>query len=182
MTRRRLEWATLIVLVALLGAGWIYLSRDPTPSVGAVPVNTAPFVGNLAPDFTLQTLDNETITLRDFTDAGQPVVLNFWATWCPPCRVEMPYFDRASTRYDGRAAILSVNQAESPETIRAFAEKNGLTYPLLIDQDMRVNNLYGILNLPTTLFIDKNGVVKEVLVGTISQAVLDDRIEKLLEE
>ena len=183
MMREKLEWSAVILLAVLLGLGWIYVSRDTTASAGPFPVTTAPHVGNLAPDFTLQTIDGRQVTLSDYTTGeGQPVVLNFWATWCPPCRVEMPYFNRASAKYEGRTAVLSINQAESPETIEDFAVRNGLTYPLLIDQEMKVNNLYGVLNLPTTIFIDRNGVVKEVLIGTISQAVLEDRIEGLLEQ
>lgn len=182
MNRERLEWGIIIVLAALMGAGWIYVSRDATPFTGPTPVTTAPYVGNLAPDFTLTTLEGEEVTLRNFTnDGGQPVVLNFWATWCPPCRVEMPYFERVNAKYEGRAAVLGINQAESVEAIQEFATRNGLTYPLLADRDMKVNNLYGILNLPTTIFIDKNGVVDEVLIGTISQAVIEDRIEQLLD-
>jgi cytochrome c biogenesis protein CcmG, thiol:disulfide interchange protein DsbE len=180
--RERLEWGTLIILAGLLGLGWIYVSRDSNPSAGPFPVTTAPHIGNLAPDFTLQTIDGRSFTLGDYTAASQPVVLNFWATWCPPCRIEMPYFNRASAKYEGQAGILSINQAESLETIQDYADRNGLTYPLLIDQDRKVNNLYGILNLPTTIFIDHNGVVKEVLIGTISQAVLEDRVENLLEQ
>jgi cytochrome c biogenesis protein CcmG/thiol:disulfide interchange protein DsbE len=181
--RERLEWITLIVLAGLLGAGWIYLSRETNADSGPTPVNTAPYVGNLAPDFTLQTFDGQAITLRDFTtNDGIPVVLNFWATWCPPCRVEMPYFESVSRLYDGQVAILGLNQAESAETMAAYARDHGLTYPLLVDRDMKVNNLYGVLNLPTTVFIDRNGIVHEVLIGTISQAVLEDRIEALLEQ
>ncbi|MBP6016300.1 MAG: TlpA family protein disulfide reductase [Candidatus Promineofilum sp.] len=179
--RERLEWAALIVLAALLGSGWIYLSRE-TGSVGPTILTTAPYVGNLAPDFTLQTIDGRSITLRDYTDSGgTPVVLNFWATWCPPCRVEMPYFENASHLYAGEVVVLGLNQAESADVMAAYARDHGLTYPLLVDQDMRVNNLYGVLNLPTTIFIDKNGVVREVLIGTISQAVLEDRIRDVLE-
>lgn len=182
MSRERLEWLLIIGLAALMGSGWIYISRDATPNTGPTPVTTAPYVGNLAPDFTLATLDGQDVTLSDFRAGdGQPVVLNFWATWCPPCRVEMPYFDRVSAKYDGRVGILGINQAESAETILDYATNNGLTYPLLVDRDMKINNLYGVLNLPTTVFIDQNGVVREVLVGTISQAVLEDRIEQLLD-
>jgi cytochrome c biogenesis protein CcmG, thiol:disulfide interchange protein DsbE len=181
--RERLEWIALIFLTALLGAGWIYLSRDTTASAGPYPLTTAPHIGNLAPDFTLESIDGRTFTLSDYAaGGGQPVVLNFWASWCPPCRVQMPYFNRVAARYEGRAAIVSINQAESPGVIENFATRNGLTYPLLIDQDMKVNNLYGVLNLPTTIFIDHNGVVREVLIGTISQAVLEDRVEGLLKQ
>jgi cytochrome c biogenesis protein CcmG/thiol:disulfide interchange protein DsbE len=180
--RDRLEWFALIALTALLGAGWIYLSRETAADAGPTPLTTAPYVGNLAPDFTLQTLDGRSITLRDYTAGeGTPVVLNFWATWCPPCRVEMPYFESVNALYAGQVAVLGLNQAESAETIADYARDHGLTYPLLVDQDMRVNNLYGVLNLPTTIFIDRNGVVREVLIGTINQGVLVDRIEALLD-
>lgn len=180
--RERLEWITLILLVSLMGAGWIYVSRETGGNAGPTPLTTAPYVGNLAPDFTLQTVDGRSVTLSDYAaDGGMPVVLNFWATWCPPCRVEMPYFENANNLFDGEVAVLGLNQAESAAIIVDYARDRGLTYPLLVDEDMRVNNLYGVLNLPTTIFIDKNGIVREVLIGTISQAVLEDRIEQLLE-
>ncbi|MBP9501638.1 MAG: TlpA family protein disulfide reductase [Candidatus Promineofilum sp.] len=180
--RERLEWIALIALAALIGSGWIVLSRETSGDAGPTVLHTAPYVGNLAPDFTLPAIDGRSITLSDFTAGdGMPVVLNFWATWCPPCRVEMPYFENVGRLYDGRVAVLGLNQAESAATMDAFVQKHGLTYPMLVDEDMRVNNLYGVLNLPTTIFIDRNGVVREVLIGTISQGVLADRIEKLLE-
>ena len=113
MSRERLEWLAVIALAALMGTGWIYVSRDTTPSTGPTPVTTAPYVGNLAPELTLTTLTGDSITLSDFTAGdGQPVVLNFWATWCPPCRVEMPYFERVRAKYEGRAEVLGINQAE----------------------------------------------------------------------
>lgn len=180
--RERLEWVAIIVLVGVLGAGWIYVSRETNADIGPTPLTTAPYVGNLAPDFTLQTIDGRSITLREYTSGdGTPVVLNFWATWCPPCRVEMPYFENVNNLYSGDVAVLGLNQAESAAVIAEYARDHGLTYPLLVDDDMKVNNLYGVLNLPTTIFIDRNGVVREVLIGTISQGVLEDRIADLLE-
>ena len=181
MARDRLEWLALIVLVALLGGGWIVLSRETEATNQPIALTTAPYVGALAPDFTAQTHNGATVTLSDFTaNGGRPVVLNFWATWCPPCRIEMPHFEAAAQLYGPDVAILGVNQAESPGTIANYATDHGLSYPLLVDQEMTVNHLYGILNLPTTVFIDANGIVREVLVGTMSRAVLEERIEKLV--
>lgn len=181
--RDRLEWLLLITLTALLGSGWIYLSRETSAAGRPIVLTTAPYVGALAPDFTLQTVAGERMTLSDFTaGGGTPVVLNFWATWCPPCRVEMPHFEAAHGLYAGEVAILGINQAESADAIDAYARQHGLSYPLLVDGDMTVNHLYGILNLPTTIFIDRNGVVREVLIGTLSRAVLEQRIEDLLEQ
>ena len=187
MTRDRLEWLTLIVLVALLGGGWIVLSRETEADSLPIPLTTAPYVGALAHDFTAQTHDGASVTLSDFTaggttGAGTPGVLNFWATWCPPGRGEMPHFEATAQLYGDDVALLGVNQAESAETIAAYARDHGLTYPLLVDEEMTINHLYGILNLPTTIFIDANGIVREVLIGTMSRAVLEERIEKLLEE
>ena len=180
--RQRFEWIALILLAALIGSGWIYLSRDTGRNSGPTPVNTAPYVGSLAPDFTLQTIDGREITLSDYAAGeGMPVVLNFWATWCPPCRVEMPYFESAGRLYDGQVAVIGLNQAESAAVMEAFVIKNGLTYPMLVDEDMRVNNRYGVINLPTTIFIDRNGVVREVLIGTLNLGVLVDRIQDLLD-
>jgi len=87
----------------------------------------------------------------------------------------------ASRLYDGQVAVIGLNQAESAAVMEAFVIKNGLTYPMLVDEDMRVNNRYGVINLPTTIFIDRNGVVREVLIGTLNLGVLVDRIQDLLD-
>jgi thiol-disulfide isomerase/thioredoxin len=177
----KLTWLGLIVASALLGTAWIFHSRET--SAGPTSLATAPHVGSLAPEFTLLSPSGEPFTLSNYTTGSEtPVVLNFWATWCPPCRIEMPFFDEVARQYEDRVIIVGLNQAESAAVINGFAEQNDLTYTLLVDQDMKVNNLYGVLNLPTTIFIDKNGIVREVLIGTISQAVLVDRVDSLLDD
>lgn len=170
------------MIAALLGMAWIVASREPVQDSGPVTLIEAPIVGYLAPDFTLQTPLGETFTLRDVTarNGGQPVVLNFWASWCGPCRVEMPDLQRAAMKYNGRSAIIGVNQGEDPATITDFGSEFSITYPLLVDQDSAVNRSYNVTGLPTTIFIDDGGVVREVHVGILNQAVLEDRIEALL--
>ena len=186
MLRSRFEWVILFVIVLLLGGAWIIDSRENAREPQNFLLTEAPIVGHLAPDFIAQTSDGESYALSDFIDqeggSGRPVVLNFWASWCGPCRMEMPAFERVSLAYADRAKILGVNQAESAETIERFAKTTGVSYPLLVDEDWVVNNKYGVSNLPTTIFIDGDGVIREVFVGTMNQAVLEDKLNALLPE
>lgn len=176
--RASIGWYVLIVVTAVLGGWWIFLSREPVGATSFT-MTEAPFVGHLAPDFTLTSLDGETVTLSDHI--GRPVVLNYWATWCPPCRIEMPHLQQASEQYGGRVTFLGINQAEGEQLIRDFRDEYGLTYPLLLDPNLTAHNLYSAINLPTTVFIDADGVVREVIVGAVNTAVLQDRLERLLE-
>lgn len=180
MLRNRYEWAVWIIVAALLGGGWIVLSKEEVKEAKTLSLTEAPIVGHLAPDFTLPTTLGETHTLSGYR--GQPVVLNFWASWCGPCRVEMPFFERTQMKYNGRVAILGVNQGESVATIRDFGARQNIGYPLLVDEDNDVNLRYTVNSLPTTIFVDGDGVVREVVVGIVTQAVLEDRLESLLAE
>ena len=186
MLQTRRGWLTLFFLTALLGSGWVIYSREPLAEERFTSIIEAPIVGHLAPDFTLTTPNGDSFTLIRAVDrtgtAGKPVVLNFWATWCGPCRIEMPHMQATSEKYAGQVAIIGVNQMEPADRITDFAAEFGLTYPLLVDEQNVVNNLYGITSLPTTVFIDANGTVRELIIGTISQGVLEDRINKLLDE
>lgn len=186
MLKTQFEWAVLIVVVALLGGAWIVVSRDVTAESSPTTLAEAPIVGHRAPDFTLADSVGQSVALNDYVNPtegqGRPVVLNFWATWCAPCRIEMPYFQNASRKYDGRVAIVGINQGESAQMVRDFGNEFKISYPLLIDADSSVNRLYNVIGLPTTVFIDASGVVREVVIGTINQAVLEDRIEQLLQK
>ncbi|MCP4417645.1 MAG: TlpA family protein disulfide reductase [Chloroflexi bacterium] len=187
MFKTRFEWVIILLLATLLGTAWIVVSREPVTQVsGPITLTEAPIVGHLAPDFVLQTAVGQTVTISEFVDAtgatGQPVVLNFWASWCAPCRVEMPNFQRASVQFNGRAAVIGINQGETSQTIADFGNEYGITYPLLLDQDSQINRLYQVTSLPTTLFIDQYGIVREVVIGILSEAVLQARIEDLLAE
>lgn len=184
--KSRFEWVILLLIVLLAGGAWIVDSREDAGEPQNFLLTEAPLVGHLAPDFAASTTAGETYTLSDYVDRegqnGRPVVLNFWASWCGPCRMEMPAFERASLAYADRAVVLGVNQAESAETIERFSQTTGVTYPLLVDEDWVVNNKYGVSNLPTTIFVDADGIIREVFVGTMNQAVLEDKINSLLQQ
>lgn len=173
----------LLAFLLLLGLGWIVLSRADAAETtgGLVP---APQVGFLAPDFTLETLGGQSVTLSDLR--GQAVLLNFWASWCPPCQAEMPALQDVYADYaDHGLVVLAVN-ATSQDTrtaIQAFLTEEGMTFPLPLDINGAVNTLYGVTSLPTTFFIGPDGVIREVIIGgPIPEAALRLQVESLLEE
>ncbi len=191
MTKARIEQWILLAMLGALGTAWIWFSREPVEAPRGFGLTEAPIVGHLAPDFAVPTVVGTAvsatpISLSDYVNqegtSGVPVVLNFWASWCGPCRIETPHFQELSLKFREQAAILGVNQGESVQTIADFGTSFGLTYPLLYDADNVVNDAYNVFNLPTTIFIDRYGIVREVYVGAISQAVLQERINRLVQE
>ncbi|PIE79644.1 MAG: hypothetical protein CSA11_11055 [Chloroflexi bacterium] len=178
MLRSRFEWIIWIVAAAVLGGAWIFVSKEEVKESSTLTLTEAPIVGHLAPDFTLETAVGQSVTLSDYR--GQPVVLNFWASWCGPCRVEMPFFEHAQRKYNGQAAVLGINQGESGDIVQDFGVRQHISYPLLVDDDNHVNLDYNVNSLPTTIFINPDGVVQEVVVGIVHQAVLEDRIEGMM--
>ena len=132
-------------------------SSIPSPDVGTR-------VGNLAPDFQLLDLDQEPVSLSGLR--GKPVVLNFWATWCPSCVDEMPYLQEIHEEYSSEGLmLLAINLAESPTTVENFLQNNNLSLPVLLDTGGIVNQQYHIQWLPTTLFIDEDGIIQSKRIG-----------------
>jgi peroxiredoxin len=169
VTRGR--WNLLLVALLVVGAGWIWANRAPTAETrtgDALP--PAPAVGHPAPDFTLTTLTGETFTLSELR--GKPVVLNFWATWCPPCRAELPELEAAAERHDGEIVIAGVNQAEATDQVREFAEAMDLGFVIPLDVDAQVSREYGARSLPTTFFIDREGIIRQIQIGPVTEATL----------
>lgn len=158
-----------------------------TPLVFAPPIPTDPpltrptptLSANAAPDFALPDLDGRAVSLSAFR--GKVVVLNFWASWCPSCRAEARDFgDFARAYQDHGVVVVGVNLRESADAVRAFAEANGMDYPLLLDADGAVGALYEVVGIPTTLFIDAAGEVKVRHLGILNKAQLEDYAMKLL--
>ena len=117
-----------------------------------------------APDFTLKDLEGEEWSLSELK--GKVVVINFWATWCPPCRAEMPMIQTVYREYREQGLeVLSIDVRESEKTVRKFIEENGVDFPILMDEEGEVSELYNISAFPTTFVIDTRGVVKKVYVG-----------------
>ena len=173
----------LSVILLLTGAAWIWLSRAPAEGTtgGLIP---APQRGFLAPDFALETADGEVIRLSELR--GRPVVVNLWASWCTPCREEMPALERVYQAYQEQGVvILGVNSTVQDERQRAidFAAEQGLTFPIVFDTDGEATRLYQVRALPTTYFIDAQGIIQEVVTGgPMAEALLRIRVEQLIEK
>lgn len=131
----------------------------------------APELNAVAPSFALYTLDNRLIELADLR--GAPVVVNFWATWCEPCRVEMPALQAVYQAYQDKGLrILAVNLGETHATAGAWAEQMGLTFDILLDPSQHIAALYQLRGQPSTYVIAPDGVITHVYYGPTSEAAL----------
>jgi peroxiredoxin len=137
-------------------------------------------VGNSARDFVLNDVDGNPVRLSDF--ARQPIILNFWATWCGPCRVEMPDLQAAfDAHQDDGLVLLAVNREESAETVRSFFYDDlGLTFTPLLDLEAEAARLYNVANYPTTFFIDENGTVTAVHRGLMVEEQIEGYLADIL--
>lgn len=140
-----------------------------------------PTIGNLAPDFNLTTLDGETVNLEDLR--GRPVVLNYWVTWCIPCRDEMPTIEALHQEYgDDGLIVLSVNgtRQDALSDVEQLIGDMGLSFPVLLDQREDVYNSYRILFMPTSFFIDAHGIIQDIVLGSTNEEGFRSRVEKLV--
>ncbi|MCE7793958.1 redoxin domain-containing protein [Salipaludibacillus sp. CUR1] len=135
--------------------------------------------GDYAPDFTLETLAGEEVSLWDFR--GQKVMVNFWATWCPPCRAEMPDMQEMYEEYDD-IKILAVNLTETEpgvDQVEEFTEDFGLTFPILLDHEVEVAGIYDIQPIPTSYMIDSEGKVQSIAFGALNKDMMVQRFENM---
>ena len=167
----RWTWVFLVLLVA--GPVWLWTSRVPAEAQTAN-LNPDPAVGRPAPDFTLTGLDGQTFQLSELR--GKPVVINFWATWCGPCRSEMPSLQTAAMRFDGEVVVVGVDQGEEVAPVQAFVDELGVTFPIALDTEMTVGARYNVKGMPTTFFVDADGVIRHLWVGEMNSVILAEGI------
>jgi cytochrome c biogenesis protein CcmG/thiol:disulfide interchange protein DsbE len=173
-----LRWRTAFIVALVVGLAWIWVSRVPEGATGSGGLPPAPTVGHPAPDFALATPTGDTLRLRGLR--GQAVLINFWASWCGPCRSEMPEFQAAYERYrDQGFTILAVNQGEAEATATAFAQRLGLTFPIVLDHRGEASDLYGVRALPTSFFVDREGIVRAVVVGAMNGPLLESNLRRI---
>lgn len=181
-------WKNIIIIVVLVGLlGWGVYNHQAKKQVTEKSLKQAQSTtnatnakigiekGNLAPDFTLQTVDAKTEKLSDFR--GKKVILNFWATWCPPCKAEMPHMEEFyKENHDKGITIVSVNLTTGetdPNNVPKFISDYGLTFPVLLDKQGEAGNLYQAFTIPTSYIIDTKGVIREKIVGPMNKETME---------
>lgn len=148
---------------------------------GISPLNSNNIVNSKAPDFTLKDMNGKIVSLSAFK--GKVVLLNFFATWCPPCRAEMPAFNKLYRALKQRGLeVIAISSDRSINDIKDFLEKNKVDFPVLFDADHAANKQYRVFSLPTTFLINKNGLIVEKFYGEYDWTEPETRgkIEKLL--
>lgn len=158
-----------------------FLKEDTAPKVSDLTQGSAPQpVPSLdapAPNFALISLTGETIQLADY--GGKPVLLNFWATWCAPCRLEMPAFQNRFDEAAGDLAIIAINNAETPSDVQAFVDELGLTFDILLDPEAKIQRLYLVRGYPTSVLIDAEGVIRAQHIGLMTEEQLDGYLQEI---
>ena len=127
-------------------------------------VNVGNRIGFTAPDFTLPTVDKREISLSDYR--GKPVILNFWATWCGPCRYEVPAFKAFSEKYpEEEVVVIAVNTEDDPDSALGYAKADGLKFVIPVDPRGVVAKMYNVRGMPTTFFISETGIITSIKIG-----------------
>lgn len=148
---------------------------------GLVKAQSGPLDSGLAPDFTLTGFDERTVTLSDLR--GRVVVINFWASWCPPCREEAVYLEQTWRKYKDKGVVfIGVDYVDTEKEALAYIDEFDITYINGPDIGTRISDAYNIQGVPETFFVAKNGELRGVHIGPLKPPQLDEKIEELLAE
>jgi peroxiredoxin len=161
MKNSRIFLLLAVIFIAAVG-GWYFSGSQQQTTPFSLPT-----IGSQAPDFQLVDTDGKTRSLA--AERGKVVLVNFWATWCPPCKAEMPSMEELYLKYgQGNFEILAVNVDDNgPGVMPAFLAKTPHTFPILFDTDFQARTLYGVSMFPETFIVDKNGIIVKKVIGAI---------------
>ena len=172
-----------MIVVVGLSALWMHSSRVPIQASPSA-ASTSPQIGFTAPDFTLNTLDGTTISLSNLR--GKVVLINLWASWCPPCCAEMPALDNVYRQYrEAGFVVLGLNTTyqDSEADVGTFVQTLGLEFPILLDREGVVSRQYQLQALPTSYFVGRGGAIRDVVFGgPMTEAIIATKIQDLLAE
>lgn len=176
MARKRIVQGALLATV-LVGLALIRYEAEPFAAAAAPPADR-----KVAPDFTLKDAVGKDVKLSSFK--GKVVLLNFWATWCGPCKVEMPWFIEFQNKFQGkRFTVLGVSMDEDGwKVVKPYVEARGINYPILLGNEDVAKKYEGLDALPTTLVLDRNGKIDARHMGLVAKSVYEKEIQQLLGE
>jgi thiol-disulfide isomerase/thioredoxin len=179
--RLRIALMALFVVVSLVAAACSSssTSSDDLPDLRDVPgAEASPEDKDMAPDFTVMTLDGAGFTLSEHLETdGRPVFLNMWASWCPPCRAEMPDIDAASRSHED-VKFIGIAYNDDPADSAEFATSIGIGYTIGFDQDRVVGGAYNLVALPASYIISSDGIILEKIFGSVTEAEIDAILAK----
>jgi cytochrome c biogenesis protein CcmG/thiol:disulfide interchange protein DsbE len=164
-----------ILMVAAAGIILATNSGGSSTSTGSVPARIGAHLDN----FSLPDLNGKAVQLSDY--AGRPVLINAWATWCPPCQMEMPDLNAYYQKYRSQGlVILAVNAGETASQASTYVLQLGLTFPVLLDSDERLMDVLHINDYPTSILVGRDGVVKAIHIGSMTQQIIESEITPFL--
>ncbi|MDI3547334.1 MAG: hypothetical protein PWR10_986 [Halanaerobiales bacterium] len=171
---KKIYWVTLLVIILVAGLISFQTRIWPLKRSNVEDIEIGTNVGQKAPDFTLKTLKGESVSLSNLK--GKKVFLNFWASWCPPCRSEMPAIQKLYSNHDD-IAVLGINLREEKGTVAEFMMLNGYTFPVVLDLNAEVATKYLVRGIPTTYILNKEGVIMAKHTGPLTYEQMLEMME-----
>ena len=160
--------STVVLIIAVLSLIFATLLKRRMPEI-----ESARMIGEFAPDFNLLTLNGQEVSLEQLR--GKPILLNFWATWCDPCKREMPLLEVISEKYDS-LLIITINEGDKNAEVESFIKKESLSLLILLDESLKIGELYKINGYPTSVFIDEKGIIQAVHLGELSSELIEENL------
>ena len=197
LSRRSWIFDIVLLVMIIVMAYFVYLELDrifhdfqlnqrsktqeaePNPTVTFVPMMVDVHLTDAkpAPDFVLESLEGRSLALSDLR--GRVVIINFWATWCYPCRAEFPIFKAFEDRYKGKLAVLAVNTGEGKDRVESFVNEFGFDLTFLLDPANTTPPLFQVMGLPTTVFVDANGNLRATHIGALDEILLTNYLIRI---
>jgi thiol-disulfide isomerase/thioredoxin len=173
---RWLVGGLIVVAVVVLTAMFVPSDFDQMRHTYAGPAEQV--VGTTLPDATLQDLKGGDLRLAAYH--GTPMLVNIWATWCGPCRREMPALERLSKDENGKLVVVAIDQREDPAVVRAFVRRFGVTFAVGIDADQTLGTELHLIGMPSSVFVDRDGVIRDAVDGEMTYDEMTDKARSLL--